>query len=160
MTPHDDAERCTARSCDAVAEPAGDPVALVERFLALLMSLELEAARALVSDDLRIRFTGGRPMHDPSECAAYNRLRYATVRKRFGPTELVAGATAGLAIVYQRGTLEGTWRDGTPFDGNRYVDRYEIRHGRIASMEVWNDSAERLLERAGLGPAGTPSESR
>ena len=37
-----------------------------------------------------------------------------------------------------------------PFEGNRYVDRYVVRHGRISEMDVWNDSAECLLIRAGL----------
>ena len=40
--------------------------------------------------------------------------------------------------------------DGTAFAGNRYVDRYILAHGRIVRMEVWNDSAEILLMRAGL----------
>ena len=35
-------------------------------------------------------------------------------------------------------------------EGNRYVDRYYVRHGEIVKMEVWNDSAEWLLVRAGL----------
>jgi hypothetical protein len=53
-------------------------------------------------------------------------------------------------VVYQTGTLYGEWPDGTPFEGNRYVDRYVVRHGKIARMEVWNDSAEHLLVRAGM----------
>ena len=44
----------------------------------------------------------------------------------------------------------GEWPDGTPFEGNRYVDRYVVRDGSIVHMEVWNDSAEWLLVRAGL----------
>ena len=40
-------------------------------------------------------------------------------------------------------------KDGTAFEGNRYVDRFTVRDGLIVSMEVWNDSAERLLERQG-----------
>ena len=51
---------------------------------------------------------------------------------------------------YSVGTLYGEWPDGTPFDGNRYVDRYWVRDGLIVLMEVWNDSAECLLLRAGL----------
>ena len=31
-----------------------------------------------------------------------------------------------------------------------YVDRYVVRNGLIAEMDVWNDSAEWLLIRAGL----------
>ncbi len=40
--------------------------------------------------------------------------------------------------------LYGEWPDGTPFEGNRYVDRYVVRRGKIVQMEVWNDSAEWL----------------
>jgi ketosteroid isomerase-like protein len=129
---------------------AGDPAALVDEFLRLLMIPDPDAARAMVAADLQIRFTGGRAMRDPAECAAFNRSRYSWVKKRFERTEVVAGATREHAVVYNLGTLYGAWPDGSPFEGNRYVDRYELRHGRIARMEVWNDSAEWLLARAGL----------
>ena len=48
------------------------------------------------------------------------------------------------------GNRVGAWPDGTAFEGNRYVDRYVVRHGKICEMDVWNDSAEWLLIRAGL----------
>ena len=54
------------------------------------------------------------------------------------------------AVVYSLGTLYGEWPDGTPFEGNRFVDRYVVRRGLITQMDVWNDSAEWLLVRAGL----------
>ena len=72
------------------------------------------------------------------------------MKKKFGPTHVVAGGSAAETIVYQTGTLYGEWLDGTPFEGNRYVDRYYVRRGEIVKMEVWNDSAEWLLVRAGL----------
>jgi hypothetical protein len=53
-------------------------------------------------------------------------------------------------IVYSLGTLYGEWPDGEPFEGNRYVDRFVVRDGLIVKMDVWNDSAERLLQRNGL----------
>lgn len=62
----------------------------------------------------------------------------------------MAGATDAEAIVYNIGTLYGEWPDGTPFEGHRYVDRYVVKHGKILQMDVWNDSAERMLVRAGL----------
>jgi hypothetical protein len=61
-----------------------------------------------------------------------------------------SGRHAEETTVYQTGTLYGEWLDGTPFEGNRYVDRYVVRRGKIVQMEVWNDSAEWLLVRAGL----------
>ena len=56
----------------------------------------------------------------------------------------------GETIVYNLGTLYGEWPDGTPFEGNRYVDRFVVRGGKIVQMDVWNDSAERLLAKAGI----------
>jgi hypothetical protein len=53
-------------------------------------------------------------------------------------------------VVYNTGTLYGAWLDGTTFEGNRYVDRFVVRAGKIVRMDVWNDSAEILLKRAGL----------
>ncbi|WP_394789296.1 nuclear transport factor 2 family protein [Rhodoferax sp.] len=123
---------------------------LVEDFLRTIMVPDPEGARAFISPALRIRFTGGREMRDPSECARFNAGRYAWVKKRFEQTDVVAGASNDEAIVYNIGTLYGAWPDGTAFEGNRYVDRYVVRAGLIVQMDVWNDSAEWLLQRAGL----------
>jgi hypothetical protein len=56
----------------------------------------------------------------------------------------------GETVVYSIGTLYGEWKDGTPFEGNRYVDRFVVRNGRIVKMDVWNDSAERILVQRGI----------
>ena len=126
------------------------PKDLVETFLRTIMIPDPVAARAYVSPDLRIRFTGGREMKDPSECSAFNASRYAWVKKKFEQTDVVEGASSAHAIVYNIGTLYGAWPDGTLFEGNRYVDRYVVKDGLIVQMDVWNDSAEWMLLRAGL----------
>jgi hypothetical protein len=108
------------------------------------------SARRFVAPDLHIRFTGGRTMRDPAETSAFNASRYRWVKKRIDATETVAGGSAERTVVYSLGTLYGEWPDGTSFEGNRYVDRYVVRHGLITQMDVWNDSAEWLLVRAGL----------
>lgn len=145
------------------AAPA-TPAAVVDEFLRLIMLPDPVAARRYTAPGLAIRFTGGRAMADPAECTAFNQARYAWVKKRIERTETVGattvhaphgGAHAANAdpedtVVYSIGTLHGEWPDGTPFEGNRYVDRYVVRHGLITHMEVWNDSAEWLLVRAGL----------
>lgn len=140
----------------AAKRPAGDSIAeaacIVEAFLTALMIPDPESARQYTAPDLEILFTGKRRMRDPSECAAFNRGRYKWVKKRFERTDVVAGGTPEETVVYQIGTLYGEWPDGTPFEGNRYVDRYVLARGRIVKMEVWNDSAEILLVRAGLAP--------
>lgn len=126
-----------------------DPGALVEAYLRTIMVPDPEGARRFVAPGLEIVFTGGRAMHDPAECAAFNATRYRRVRKRFEHTHVVPQAAPGEAVVYNTGTLEGAWLDGTPFEGIRYVDRYLVRDGLIVRMEVWNDTAERLLLRQG-----------
>lgn len=126
------------------------PGAIVDEYLRLLMIPDPSAASRYVAPDLRIRFTGGRPMKEPAECATFNATRYKWVKKKIEATEIVAGGTPDQTVVYSLGTLYGEWPDGTPFEGNRYVDRYVVRDGLITQMEVWNDSAEWLLVRVGL----------
>jgi len=127
-----------------------DPGKIVDEYLRVLMIPDPDAARQFCAAGLEIRFTGDRRMQDPAECAAFNRSRYKWVKKKFGPTHIVAGGSDEETVVYQTGTLYGEWLDGTPFEGNRYVDRYVVKRGKIVRMEVWNDSAEWLLVRAGL----------
>lgn len=144
---------------DPAAAPA-TPAAVVDEFLRLIMLPDPVAARRYTAPGLQIRFTGGRAMADPTECTAFNKSRYKWVKKRIERTETVgaigvhdtqAGAAdAEETVVYSLGTLYGEWPDGTPFEGNRYVDRYVVRHGLITHMDVWNDSAEWLMVRAGL----------
>jgi hypothetical protein len=126
------------------------PKETVEEFLRIIMIPDPVGARAFVSPEMRIRFTGAREMQDPAECTSFNTGRYAWVKKRFEQTDVVATPDGADAIVYNIGTLYGEWPDGTPFEGNRYVDRYVVRQGKIVQMDVWNDSAERMLLRAGL----------
>ena len=108
---------------------------------------DIDQARRFVAPDIKIVFTGGVAMTDPSECAAFNASRYAWVKKKFDCYEVVEGATEEHAIVYALGTLYGAWPDNQPFEKNRYVDRYVLERGKIKEMHVWNDSAERLLAR-------------
>jgi hypothetical protein len=136
----------TPPSIDAPLTPA----ALVNEYLRVVMIPDPAAARRFVAPDLRIVFTGGRAMRDPADCTAFNAGRYRWVKKRIERTDTVAGATADESVVYSLGTLYGEWPDGSAFEGNRYVDRYIVRHGLITELAVWNDSAEWLLVRAGL----------
>ncbi len=126
---------------------------VVENFLRIIMIPDPEGALAFTSPVLQICFTGGREMRSPAQCGAFNASRYSWVKKRIERTDVVAGATLEEAVVYSIGTLYGAWPDGAVFQGNRYVDRYVVCHGLITHMEVWNDSAEWLLVRAGLADA-------
>ena len=126
------------------------PAEIVEAYLTAHMIPDPVAAKAFVAPEFDITFTGGRKMKDPAEASAFNKSRYRWVKKKFERTEVVAGGTPEETVVYNIGTLYGEWPDGKPFEGNRYVDRFVVRDGKIVQMDVWNDSAERLLTRNGL----------
>jgi ketosteroid isomerase-like protein len=123
---------------------------LVEEFLEASMAPDPVRARSFMAPDVKITFTGGRRFDDPSGTTAFNAARYRWVKKKFERTDVAAGAADDEVVVYNTGTLYGEWPDGQPFSGNRYVDRFVVRGGRIVRMDVWNDSAEILLVRAGL----------
>ena len=118
---------------------------IVERFLKASMVPDPETAATFISPELKITFTGARKFTHPRETAAFNAGRYKWVKKQMERSDVVAGL--GETIVYNLGTLYGEWPDGTPFEGNRYIDRFVVKGGKIVQMDVWNDSAERLLIR-------------
>ena len=100
-----------------------EPAAIVDAFLTALMVPDPETACQYIDSGLEIVFTGARPMRDPAECAAFNRTRYKWVKKKFEATEVVAGGTPERTVVYNIGTLDGEWPDGTACAGSRYGDR-------------------------------------
>ncbi len=120
----------------------------VRAYLEATMVPDPETAQRYVAADLRLTFTGGRRFSHPREATAFNAGRYKWVKKKMDRLDVVPGPDR--TIVYSVGTLYGCWPDGTPFDGNRYVDRFVVENGVIVETDVWNDSAERLLERHGI----------
>ena len=141
-------------TANAQNDVAPDAAEVVNEFLRLIMLPDPVAASRYTAPGMKILFTGKRAMSAPAECTKFNASRYKWVKKRIERTEVVIagsnGAPANEAVVYSLGTLYGEWPDGTPFEGNRYVDRYVVNNGLITHMDVWNDSAEWLLVRAGL----------
>jgi hypothetical protein len=95
-----------------------------------------------------ITFTGGREFDHPRGPTDFNARRYRWVKKQMDRFDVCPGADE--TVVYSIGTLYGEWIDGTPFEGNRYVDRFVVKGGQIVKMDVWNDSAERILVQMGI----------
>lgn len=117
--------------------------AIVEAYLTASMIPDPDAAAAYMAPGTVITFTGGRAFDHPRGPTAFNAKRYRWVKKRMDRFDVCPGD--GETVVYSVGTLYGEWKDGTPFEGNRYVDRFVVRNGKITRMDVWNDSAERIL---------------
>ncbi|EPX76597.1 nuclear transport factor 2 family protein [Salipiger mucosus] len=134
-------------------DPVTEAKRIVEAYLERSMARDAEGARQYLAPDCEIIFTGGRAMTGPEDPPAFNAKRYAWVQKRFLRTDAVQDPETGAVHVWNTGHLYGEWPDGTPFDGNRYVDFFAVKDGLIRRTEVWNDSAEILLARAGLAEA-------
>ncbi len=121
---------------------------VVEAFLVASMVPDPETAASYMAEGVKITFTGGRTFGHPRETAGFNARRYRWVKKRMDRFDVAPGD--GETVVYSIGTLYGAWPDGSEFEGNRYVDRFVVRDGLIVQMDVWNDSAERILTMRGI----------
>jgi len=140
------------------------PVGLVEHYVELLMGPDPAAARAYISPDLVIRFTGGRVMHDPTECAAFNKQRYAWVKKRFLQTDLVA-EDIGIGGLFHKAAevhhVIGHWSSSgsrlafaNPSFTRRSINGY--RHQPGGSCAVEGAKPESWLSRATPRPGTSP----
>ena len=134
-----------------------DPLAAAKKtvlsYLERSMVPDPEGASAFVSDDIKLTFTGGRRFGGPADTAAFNAKRYGWVKKRILRTDAALDPETGDVHVYCTGHLYGAWKDGSTFETNRYLDKFVIRDGMIVATDVWNDSAEILLHKAGLAEA-------
>ncbi|MBY0380637.1 MAG: nuclear transport factor 2 family protein [Xanthobacteraceae bacterium] len=132
----------------ALPPHASDDVEIVRAFLEASMKPDVERAASYVASNFKLTFTGGRTYDHPGGSIGFNAKRYRWVKKSMDRFDVVPGVDE--TIVYSIGTLYGEWPDGTAFEDNRYIDRFVVRDGRITHMDVWNDSAERILVRNGI----------
>jgi hypothetical protein len=130
---------------DTIKEKA---IAMVERFMLASMEGDRTVTDELMSPDIEITFVGGQKLSKPEEIKTVNSRRYRKVAKSIERYDVVFQDDE--IVVYSIGTLSGEWLDGEPFVDDRYLDRFTIKGEKIIKMDVWNDSAERLLERAGI----------
>jgi 23S rRNA (guanosine2251-2'-O)-methyltransferase len=119
--------------------------ALVERYLAALETRDLETASALLAPRAVLTFPGDVRFEALDAMVAWSATRYRRVRK----TDQRWTVAEDGARVYVEGTLFGEALDGRMFSGVRFIDRFELKDGRIARQSVWNDLAEDgVTERA------------
>lgn len=125
-----------------------EDAAIVRDYLEASMKPVPQLSATFVCGDVTITFTGDRQFNHPSGPASFNAMRYKWVKKRMDRFDV--SESKDCTVVYSVGTLFGEWPDGTAFEANRYIDRFEVQDGKITKMDVWNDSAERILERMGV----------
>ena len=98
---------------------------IVEAYLTASMIPDPDAAAAYMKPGTIITFTGGREFDHPRGPTGFNARRYRWVKKKMDRFDVCPGADE--TVVYSIGTLYGEWIDGTPFEGNRYVDRFVVQ---------------------------------
>jgi 4-oxalocrotonate tautomerase family enzyme len=117
-----------------------DPCDLVRRYLAAMEARDLDTARSMLGNGFTMTFPGGGSMTTLEQLIEWSKTRYKFVRKDYSGTEALQNGNT--SVVYTRGTLSGEWLDGTPFEGIRFIDRFEVVDSRITRQDVWNDIAE------------------
>ena len=131
--------------------PAGqnlqEIVSTVQKVILGAMAGDRAMVQTYMAPNVELTFVG-RKLAAADEIGKFNSTRYKWVKKSIDRWDV--GYSGNEIMVYSLGTLYGEWTDGTPFKGNRYIDRFIIVDGKITKMDVWNDSAEILMIRAGM----------
>lgn len=96
-------------------------------------------------------FPGKVRMKTLEELVAWSNTRYQKVSKTYERFDEVQ--KDDVITLYCFGTLFGAWLDGSPFEGIRFIDRFEIREGLFIRQDVWNDLAETISGAPGLNRA-------
>ncbi|KAA0012928.1 tautomerase [Billgrantia pellis] len=124
----------------ATAEiPGTVPEEVVRGFLDAMEVRDLSRAESWLDAGFSMVFPGGVEMTRLDELVAWAAERYRCVSKRIDVLETCDEGERITVVCH--GELRGEWLDGTPFAGVRFIDRFELRHGRIARQQVWNDLA-------------------
>ncbi len=121
---------------------AAHPVAseVVKSFLQAMQERDLLKAQSFLHTNFGMCFPGGMKMQTLPEMISWAKQRYSTIHKNYEQFE--ESWQSDVTVVFCHGTLQGTWLDGAPFEGIRFIDRMEVRDGLITRQDVWNDLAE------------------
>lgn len=117
-----------------------DPCETVRAYLAAMEARELDTAQGMLGEGFVMNFPGAPGMTTLQELIDWSKPRYRFVKKTYDRVEALQ--SGDVTVVYSIGTLHGEWPDGTPFEGIRFIDRFELTGGKITRQDVWNDIAE------------------
>ncbi|ABV92439.1 4-oxalocrotonate tautomerase [Dinoroseobacter shibae DFL 12 = DSM 16493] len=127
------------------APPLPDPAETVQAYLAAMEARDLDTAAGYLGAEFEMIFPGGVRMTDLDALVAWSAERYKRVTKTFEGIDTAPSETG--AVVHCHGTLSGLWPDDTPFEGIRFIDRFELTDSKITRQEVWNDMAAAMQAR-------------
>jgi len=146
MLRHIDKLPPTATSKDpgsgAIEPECSDAVASVRQYLTAMENRDLELATGFLAEGFTMTFPGGVSFNTLQQLVDWSKTRYQSIGKTY--EQFDQSTSDGQTIVYCYGTLHGTWLDGSPFSGIRFIDRFVVRNGLLYSQLVWNDLSENL----------------
>ncbi|MSO98948.1 MAG: nuclear transport factor 2 family protein [Rhodospirillaceae bacterium] len=113
---------------------------IVVSFLKTLEARDLPKAQSFLAPGMVMTFPSNKKLRSLEELIAWSKGRYKFLRKTFERFDEFT--RDGVTTVYCAGYLNGEWLDGSPVTNIRFLDRFEIKDGKIIDQQVWNDLAE------------------
>ncbi|WP_411964565.1 nuclear transport factor 2 family protein [Haloferax sp. YSMS24] len=113
------------------------PRVIVEEFFDRMEDDRRDTVGDLFAEDAIITLPGA-TFEGPT--AAYDFLDFLGPRYEWAAKEFDRWVEAGDTVV-SIGRLYGVDNDGVEFEDVRYVDVYEVSHGLIQRLDIWNDLA-------------------
>jgi ketosteroid isomerase-like protein len=109
-------------------------------FFAAMSARDLARLQTLLAPGFVMTVSGNHRFSRLEDFFAHSRARQGAVHKHVEGFDV--SVDGGAAVVYSFGTMSGTWLDGNAFQGVRFVDRFGLRNGLIATLDVFSDMAE------------------
>lgn len=116
------------------------PTTVVKNFLDAMSRRDFAAMEQLMAPEFKMTVSGGAVFKHPREFAAQSGKRQKSARKTTDRYDEIPTTDGG--VVFAMGSMAGEWLNGQTYTGIRYVDRFEIKNGKIVDMNVWSDMSE------------------
>lgn len=116
------------------------PTDVAKAFLEAMGRRDFEAMEKLMAPEFKMTVSGGLVFRHPREFAANSRTKQRSAKKTTDRYDEIKTADGG--IVFAMGSMAGEWNNGTAYANIRYIDRFEIRSGKIVDMHVFSDMAD------------------
>lgn len=127
------------RSRQPGTAPQRHPCELVRDYLEAMEGRNLDKARGFLNESFIMTFPGGAQFTDLEALVEWSKDRYRFAKKTIH--DLSAAYESDRIVVTCHGDLAGEWTDGKPFERVRFMDRFEVKSGKLLRQDVWNDLA-------------------
>ena len=116
------------------------PTTVVKNFLDAMSRRDFATMEKLMAPEFKMTVSGGHVFKHPREFAAQSGKRQKSARKTTDRYDEIPIPNGG--VVFAMGSMAREWLNGETYAGVRYIDRFEIKDGKIVDMNVWSDMSE------------------